>query len=304
MRTHVFLQKGTWLKCGLHAHTTNSDGELAPTDLVRHYEQAGFDALVITDHWVRTVEPSTEGLLVVPGAELDALRRDGKTYAHVLALGIESDPDPPAADFPGLEETVAWVRGTAVFPSLLTPTGAACGPTSSRRSKGSPASRSSTWAASSRSGVATRACTGTRRSRASAQLLAVATDDSHHPGKDSAQAWVWARCEERTREAVLSALDSGAFYSSSGPEIEALETEGGEVVVRCSPARSITLLTGRTKGARVNAGEGATSTPARFSGLERGWPDHRGALTRPTWNAIRAARGRGRGGPARLDESL
>ena len=88
MRTHVFLQKGTWLKCALHAHTTNSDGELAPTDLVRHYEQAGFDALVITDHWIRTVEPSTERLLVVPGTELDALRGDGKTYAHVLALGV------------------------------------------------------------------------------------------------------------------------------------------------------------------------------------------------------------------------
>ena len=54
MRTHVFLQKGTWLKCALHAHTTNSDGELAPADLVRHYEEAGFDALVITDHWIRT----------------------------------------------------------------------------------------------------------------------------------------------------------------------------------------------------------------------------------------------------------
>ena len=70
MRTHVFLQKGTWLKCALHAHTTNSDGELAPADLVRHYEQAEFDALVITDHWIRTVERSTERLLVVPGTEL------------------------------------------------------------------------------------------------------------------------------------------------------------------------------------------------------------------------------------------
>ena len=118
MRTHVFLQKGTWLKCALHAHTTNSDGELAPADLVRHYEEAGFDALVITDHWIRTVEPSTERLLVVPGTELDALRRDGKTYAHVLALGVESDPEPPAADFPGLEETVAWVRANGGVPFI------------------------------------------------------------------------------------------------------------------------------------------------------------------------------------------
>src|SRR4029078_8681426 len=182
MYSHVFLQKGTWLKCGLHAHTTNSDGELAPADLVRHYEEAGFDALVITDHWIRTVEPSTERLLVVPGTELDALRGDGKTYAHVLALGVESEPAPPAAHSPGLEETVAWARArrrpifprarrpspgcaqTAACPSSRTRTGADCAPMSSRRSRGSPASRSSTRGASSRAGAVTPASTGTRRS--------------------------------------------------------------------------------------------------------------------------------------------
>jgi len=89
------------------------------------------------------------------------------------------------------------------------------------------------------------------------QLLGIATDDSHHPGRDSAHAWVWARCEERTPEAVLAALDSGSFYSSNGPAIEELETDGDDVVVRSTPARSITLVTGRTKGARVNTGEGA-----------------------------------------------
>ena len=45
-----------WLRCALHAHTTNSDGELAPELLVRHYEWAGYDVLAITDHWVRTDE--------------------------------------------------------------------------------------------------------------------------------------------------------------------------------------------------------------------------------------------------------
>jgi len=238
MHSHVFLQKGTWLKCALHAHTTNSDGELAPADLVRHYEEAGFDALVITDHWVRTVEPSTERLLVVPGTELDALRRDGKTYAHVLALGVESDPEPPAADFPGLEETVAWVRANGGVP----------------------------WDEALQSGR---------------DLLAIATDDSHHPGKDSAQAWVWARCEEKSREAVLTALDSGSFYSSTAPEIAGLETEGDDVRVRCSPARSITLLTGRTKGARVNAGEGAYIYSGEVLGTDGNGLITEARLTRP-----------------------
>jgi hypothetical protein len=33
----VFEAPGTWFRCALHAHTTNSDGELAPEFLARHY---------------------------------------------------------------------------------------------------------------------------------------------------------------------------------------------------------------------------------------------------------------------------
>jgi hypothetical protein len=38
---------GEWLRCALHAHTTNSDGELAPERLALHYERAGYDVLCI-----------------------------------------------------------------------------------------------------------------------------------------------------------------------------------------------------------------------------------------------------------------
>jgi predicted metal-dependent phosphoesterase TrpH len=257
MPTHPFHQKGTWLRCALHAHTTNSDGELAPSELVRHYDEAGFDALAITDHWIRTVEPSSDRLVVLPGTELDALRRDGRTYAHVLALGVESDPEPPAADFPGLEETVAWVRANGGVPFI------AHTYWSGLRSDEFEACEGLAGLEVFNAGCELEVGRGhaelhwdeaLERGR---QLLGIATDDSHHPGRDSAHAWVWARCEERTPEAVLAALDSGSFYSSNGPAIEELETDGDDVVVRSTPARSITLVTGRTKGARVNTGEGA-----------------------------------------------
>ena len=70
-----FEGDGVWLRCALHAHTTNSDGEMSPDMLVRHYEWAGFDVLAITDHWVRTVERSTRKLLVIPSTELNAMCR-------------------------------------------------------------------------------------------------------------------------------------------------------------------------------------------------------------------------------------
>ena len=58
----------------------------------------------------------------------------------------------------------------------------------------------------------------------------------------------------RTQAAVLDALRAGAFYGSTGPRIDAVEVTDGDVTVRCSPAASVTLYTGRRRGARVNAG--------------------------------------------------
>ena len=101
-----FEGDGVWLRCALHAHTTNSDGEMSPDMLVRHYEWAGFDVLAITDHWVRTVERSTRKLLVIPSTELNALTNGHD--AHVLALGVEADPDPPD-QFAPLPDVVAWI---------------------------------------------------------------------------------------------------------------------------------------------------------------------------------------------------
>src|SRR3989442_12765909 len=90
-----FDESGLWLRCALHAHTTNSDGEMSPDMLVRHYEWAGFDVLAITDHWVRTVERSTRKVLVIPSTELNATCGGPEEDAHVLALGVQADPDRP-----------------------------------------------------------------------------------------------------------------------------------------------------------------------------------------------------------------
>src|SRR5436305_1632882 len=92
-----FDAPGEWLRCALHAHTTNSDGELAPELLVRHYDWAGYDVLAITDHWFRTAEASTKTLLVIPSTELNAVVGDEEDV-HVLGLGVESDPGARAGD--------------------------------------------------------------------------------------------------------------------------------------------------------------------------------------------------------------
>ncbi|MDP9260452.1 MAG: hypothetical protein M3O89_00595, partial [Actinomycetota bacterium] len=112
-----FEGDGVWLRCALHAHTTNSDGELSPDLLVRHYEWAGYDVLAITDHWIRTEVASTSKLLVIPSTELNATCGPSGDDAHVLALGVQADPVRPDS-FAPLQEVVNWVRGNGGLPYL------------------------------------------------------------------------------------------------------------------------------------------------------------------------------------------
>src|SRR5438045_2957131 len=75
----------------LPADTAGSDGGRSRAELVGHYEEAGFDGLAITDHWIRTEAESTERLLVIPSSELSCRLAD-EPDGHVLALGIDEDP--------------------------------------------------------------------------------------------------------------------------------------------------------------------------------------------------------------------
>ncbi|HZP72596.1 MAG TPA: CehA/McbA family metallohydrolase [Gaiellaceae bacterium] len=244
---------GEWLRCALHAHTTNSDGELAPELLVRHYEWAGYDVLATTDHWARTDEPSTKRLLVIPSTELNAEAPDQANDSHVLALGLETEPVLPEGNFDALPDVVAWIAANGGLPFIA-------------HTYWSGLRTEQWWDCEGLLGLEVwnsgcelelgRGDSSIHWDEAlehGRELWGLATDDSHHPGFDSGFAWTWVRAE-RTRESVLEALRTGAFYGSTGPAIRAVEVSEHEVIVECSPAAAVTLYCGRTRGARANAG--------------------------------------------------
>ena len=116
-----FDGEGCWLRCALHTHSTNSDGELAPELLAAHYARAGYDVLCITDHWVRTVVEDVADTLVIPGVELNATIDQTGSDAHVLGLGIGADPIDPGRRFPSLQQTVDWILENDGLPFLAHP---------------------------------------------------------------------------------------------------------------------------------------------------------------------------------------
>ena len=251
--SNPFAATGTWLRCALHAHTTNSDGELSPDELVAHYERLGFDVLAITDHWVRSDAPSTDRLLVIPSSELSCAM-PGEPDAHLLAYGIDEDPLEFVRSRPDLAAAAAWVEEHDGVAYLAHPY----------------------WTGTSANGLAlTDGVAGLEIYNAGCELevgrglstvhwdellergascLGIAADDSHHADLDSGFAWTWAHVAEPSETAVLEALATGSFYSSAGPLIHDLRVDDAGVDVHCSPCARATLCTGRRRGSSVSVG--------------------------------------------------
>ena len=248
-----FEGDGAWLRCALHAHTTNSDGELAPKLLAEHYERAGYDVLAVTDHWRRTAVESTDRLLVIPSAELNCVLPEGRD-GHVLAFGIDAEPAELGSEYADLARTAEWIEKHGGVAYLAHPywTGAAAAKLEL------PANVAGIEVYNAgcelEVGRGLSAVHWDELLESGLLCFGIAADDSHHPGFDSDLAWTWVRAAERSQATVLEALRTGAFYSSTGPLIYEARAADGAVEVRCSPCRSVTLLAGKTEGSAVNAG--------------------------------------------------
>jgi hypothetical protein len=250
--SNPFAATGTWLRCALHAHTTRSDGELSPEELVSHYERAGFDVLAITDHWVRTEARSTDRLLVIPSSELSCLL-PGDADGHLLAFGIDEDPLEFVRTRPDLAAAAAWVARHGGVSYLAHPywTGASTGLSLCDGVAGLEVYNAGCELEVGR-GLSTVHWDDLLER--GGRYFGIAADDSHHAEFDSGFAWVWTRVAERSQAAVLDALAKGSFYSSMGPLVHDLRVEDGSVEVGCSPCHRVTLCTSRRRGSSVSAG--------------------------------------------------
>lgn len=83
--------------CDLHTHSTASDGQYTPAELIKTAKGHGLDVLALTDH------DTTDGLMeaVRAGTELDlrvirGIELSAREYPTFHILGYDIDPDTPA----------------------------------------------------------------------------------------------------------------------------------------------------------------------------------------------------------------
>lgn len=242
-----------WFKGNIHTHTNRSyDGDSDPEVVVRWYRRNGYDFLVLTDHNHRTLFEYQTGRrnfrrpLMIPGEEVSLWINNGLTSVHVGGIGIEGQVEPvDAGDVVAtLQANVNAVREAGGIASINHPNHTwafdhrqivqVSGATFLEIFNGNPVmniyggaghpSYDEIW-----DGVLS----------AGKPIFGVAVDDSHHFRGDfrphlanPGRGWVMARTSRLTTEAVLSALERGDFYSSTGVTLEELETDSRAISLR------------------------------------------------------------------------
>ena len=297
-----FRAPGSWLRAALHAHTTNSDGELPPWALAAHYAAAGYDVLATTDHWIRTEIPEDEarGLVVVPSVELNA-RLPGRARRSSPVLRRRPRArGAHAVREPGRRRAVR--RGGRRRAVSRAPVLDGRRVRVARRRGPARDSRSGTAAASARSRVAAPSRTGTTRCSAAATCSAwPPTTPTTRATTATWRGRGFARSSERPRR-CSTRFARAPSTPPPGPRSTMSCVDDDAVEVVTSPCRSVTLSQGVQRGSSAQAGRLGYRYHARVletaadGGLVAG-------SAQQARRAVRARAGRGRRRASRLDES-
>jgi hypothetical protein len=249
------LSPPRWYRGNTHVHTSNSDGNSAPLDVVRWYREHAYDFLVITDHEYITDPAPINALygrpgrfLVIRGEEVtqqvaDSTHPGGLRQAHVTAIGVSSVVQPLGdhgmANAVTLAETYAHVLmgiraagGVAVvnhpnFKWSVQPADMMHLPDSTLFEVWNAQPRINNLGGSDGSGhlsLSTDALWDFLLTHG-VLLFGVASDDAHNFRREALAdpeathpggGWVMVRADTLTPEAIMAALRAGRFYASTG----------------------------------------------------------------------------------------
>ena len=265
MEIAPFAHSGRFWRGNLHTHSTRSDGRLAPEAVVEFYKDAGYDSLMLSDHfWECYGYPVTDtrGLrsrhfTTLLGAEIHAPITAKNQDWHVVAAGLPLDFAPWSSG-ESIQSMCRRAAAAGAFLGIAHPQwyGLTTEDALSIPEAHAVEIYNHSCAVECDRGdglvVLEEALATGRASTPTLPTMRTSSRPTQPVG------WVMVKAEALEPELLLAALKRGDFYSSQGPEIHDIVVDGDEVKVACSPASWISV-----------AGIGSGSHCAHGSDLKR-----------------------------------
>ena len=282
MHPAAFASPGSWFRGNLHTHSDRSDGVAPAEQVIAAYRAAGYDFVVLTDHfesrwgWTVTDTAAARGddFTTLLGVELSSDDWDAEDVFWVNAIGVPADFAAPASGEPhanAIRRAPRWARSK----SSCIPASRTCSTSTACRSSTCTPSRRSINAALTWPDQAEGAMRSTPCSPADIACRSRSATMRTGTTRGIVGAWVEVRAERLEPDPLLQALKAGAYYSTQGPRIDEVGVEAGLVQSRAARrgrSRSPESTGGAPTGARRPTRREATldlSGCGRRSGASR-----------------------------------
>jgi len=218
---------GRYYKAQVHCHTTRSDGQIAPRDLLEKYRSSGYAFVVFTDHGTvtRCDDLNGDDFLAMPGVETTIPRPFRPLGPHMGRLAAPGSLQPRTAQA-CIDATIAAGGVVSLHhPSWTGNIGTGAWSVAEMiRLRGYHLVEISNHHSSTKTDVA-RWNAVLRHRGPGAPVGAAASDDLHRV-KDFNAGWMMIKTEAVTQEAFVDAIRRLAFYASTGPAAEFGVREG------------------------------------------------------------------------------
>lgn len=289
-------------KGNLHCHTTNSDGHWTPQEAAERFREQGYDFLCLSDHDLYTdYSPQLDrsDFIILPGLEASAVLLDEGASGARLAthhmhgiLGtdemVEAAPErfSHMQELPPIECRGSW-DGLAVAQELADtlsrhgcivtynhPIWSRVEPADVVGLTGAFGIEVFNYDTHNESGTGYDTVYWDLMLRRGQRISGIAADDNHNHGlfDDAFGGWIVVCAPKLTRNDIVRALLSGAYYSTSGPALDNWGVTDGTVWVECSPCERVNLVAGGciNAGATVidEGGRGLTHAEFKLRGDE------------------------------------
>ncbi len=273
-----FSQPGQFYRGNIHTHSTLSDGALEPEEVINAYREAGYDFLMLSEHFVTqfdfpiadTRQYRTDDFTTLIGVELHALETRVGELWHIVAAGLPLDFAPCGENETGVELARRAAKAGA-FIGIAHPAWSQLTIEDGHSIDVAHAVEIYNHSCQVETGRGEGWYLLDQMLNDCKRLSAYACDDAHFHihDHDAFGGWVQLKADSLDPDALLDALKAGNYYSSQGPQIHALSIENNQVHIECSPVDVVTVVGGTSRTARSH-GRSITKATVELSDLQTG----------------------------------
>lgn len=278
MKQNLLPPSGQFYKANLHCHTTISDGKWTPEQVREEYAKRGYQVVAFTDHDVMIPHPELrrEDFLPLTGFEVEINQAGGRhKCCHICFVALEegtvvqpmwhrtkylfanapkyrdqvcTDPEEPDFEREFTPECISRMMKTGrekgFFVTYNHPAWSMEDFSDYSRYEGMHAMEMMNYGCLIYGYDEYNSRVYDDMLREGKRIYCIDTDDNHNDREDSFGGFTMIKAQSLSYRDITKALEAGHFYASMGPEIHSLSYEDGRVRITCSPAASVSMVTG------------------------------------------------------------